>query len=126
MSEPMDFRPKYDVKSYDWSKGIDTLEGYESPIVVSFEQIANEIRERQEDAVVATISERMAVDIDKNELTKALAYDRDQYSKGFSNGYEKALADVRLQLSQVVGILNDILNQNEEDGGAGHDGSYQP
>lgn len=118
MSEPMDFRPKYDAKSYDWSKGINTLEGYESPVTLYVQQIAQEIAEQRDNEIVAKITEATGINIDKNELTKALAYDRDQYSKGFSDGYEKALADVRLQLSQVVGILNDILNQNEEDGGA--------
>lgn len=115
MSEPIDFNPKFiDPAKYDWGKDLNTLEGYESPIAISFEQIANEIRERQEDAVIATISERMAVDIDKKELEKALAFDRDQYSKGFRAGYERALSDIRLQVGQAVGILNDILNQSEE------------
>ena len=115
MSEPIDFNPKYkDPAKYDWGKDLNTLEGYESPIAVSFEQIANEIRERQENAVVATISERMAVDINKDELAKALTYDRNQYSEGFRAGYERALFDIRLQLGQAVGILNGLLNQNEE------------
>lgn len=117
--EHIDFNPKFkDPRTYDWSKALDTLEGYTSPITVSFEQIANEIREHQENAVVATISERMAVDIDKNELTKALAYDRKQYSEGFRAGYKRALCDISLQLGQAVGILNDILNQTRgEEGG---------
>ena len=114
MSEPIDFNPKYNAPRYDWSKGIDALEGYESPIAETFEQIANEIREHQENAVVATISERLAVDIDKKELEKALAYDRDQYSKGFRAGYERALFDIRIQVGQAVGILNDMLNQSVE------------
>lgn len=121
MREPMDFRPKYDTKSYDWSKGIDTLEGYESPVMLYVQQIAQEITERRENEIVSTISERMGVSIDKTELERALNYDRDQYREGFQAGYERALFDIRLQIGQAVGILNDILNQNEESGGAEND-----
>lgn len=111
MSEPMDFRPKYDAKSYDWSKGIDTLEGYESPVMLYVQQIAQEITERRENEIVSTISEKMGVSIDKTELERALNYDRDQYREGFQAGYERALFDIRLQIGQALGILTDIYNQ---------------
>lgn len=32
--------------------------------------------------------------VDKEELTKALKYDRGQYEKGYKEGYEKAIDDV--------------------------------
>ena len=112
MSEPIDFNPKYkDPRTYDWSKALDTLEGYESPVTLYIQQIASEIEERRENEIVSAISERMAVNIDKNELTKALSYDRNQYSKGFLAGYERAFFNISCQLGQAVGILTDILNQ---------------
>ena len=36
----------------------------------------------------------MDVNVDKEELFKALAYDRNQYQKGYDAGYKKALEDV--------------------------------
>lgn len=115
MSDNIDFNPKYkDPAKYDWGKDLNTLEGYESPITTYIEQISNEITERRENELVGVISERLGVEINKDELAKALTFDRNQYSEGFRAGYERALFDIRLQLGQAVGILNGLLNQNEE------------
>lgn len=115
MNDNIDFNPKYkDPAKYDWGKDLNTLEGYESPISLYIQQIAHKIEERRENEVVSAISERVGVEIDKDELAKALTYDRNQYSEGFRAGYERALFDIRLQLGQAVGILNGLLNQNEE------------
>lgn len=101
MNDNIDFNPKYkDPAKYDWGKDLNTLEGYESPISLYIQQIANKIEERRENEVISTISERLGVEINKDELAKALTYDRNQYSEGFRAGYERALFD--------------LLNQNEE------------
>lgn len=111
MSEQIDFNPKYNAPKFNWTKGLDTLEGYTSPITTYIEQIASEITERHENELVSTISERMGVSIDKKELERALNYDRAQYSEGFQAGYMRALLDYRLQIGQALGILTDIYNQ---------------
>lgn len=64
---------------------IDSLKGYESPIEVMFRDIENRIREQEENAITAEVSRQMCVNVDKDELMKALAYDRDQYHKGFAD-----------------------------------------
>lgn len=55
---------------------------YESPIMVFARE---KIQTIQDDAVFAAILET-GVKVDKNELLKALAYDRDQYRMGYEDG----------------------------------------
>ena len=67
-------------------------EKYESPIEGVFaENLVNEIISQEEIAVMSKV--KMYIDVDKDELIKALKYDRDQYDKGFNDGYSKGLED---------------------------------
>lgn len=43
---------------------------------------------------VMSIAQSMGVDVNKEELLKALAYDRDQYAKGYEAGYKRAIEDI--------------------------------
>lgn len=72
----------------DWAKG------YESPITLALQEIANKITEERDDRIVAEISEQMGVNVDKHELARALAYDRDQYRKGFEAAWLTREKDV--------------------------------
>ena len=72
----------------DWAKN------YESPVTLQIRKIAEQIEEQRENQITATISEQMAVDIDKNELKRALAYDRDQYRRGYEDGWRARSKDV--------------------------------
>ena len=58
---------------------------YESPIEVMFRDIENRIREQEENAITAEVSRQMGVNIDKDELIRALLYDRDQYHRGYED-----------------------------------------
>ena len=69
---------------------MDDLCGYESPITMAVRKHCDKILEERENAIVARISEEMALDINKEELLKALQYDRDQYNKGYRDGYRAA------------------------------------
>ena len=68
------------------------LEGYESPISMIVRKNTTKILEEREDAIVARISEELGFDINKEEIIKALEYDRNQYSKGYDDGYRRARA----------------------------------
>ena len=64
---------------------------YESPIHITFDdypKITKQIIKNQENHIVGVINEY--VKVDKDELLKALAYDRDQYKKGYDDGYQDA------------------------------------
>lgn len=51
---------------------------YESPINLIFDQMEMEI----EDKIISTV-QRIGINVDKKELLKALAYDRDSYMRGY-------------------------------------------
>lgn len=68
---------------------------YESPIKINYQEgipefrtFYKEINEKLECRIMASVQEKMAIEIDKNELTRALDYDRDQYKKGYQDGYQ--------------------------------------
>lgn len=58
---------------------------YKSPITMYTERIVKDIMEKQDGYLMECIH-KVGFDINKDELAKALAYDRDQYFKGFSDG----------------------------------------
>lgn len=65
------------------------IDGYMSPISLSVERITQDVRESQEANVLRAVM-HCGINVDREELIKALAYDRDQYQKGFSDGYDFA------------------------------------
>lgn len=68
---------------------------WESPIKV-YEQIT----EDRENHIMATI--RQYVEVDKDELIRALNYDRNQYEKGFEDGYLKGRADFAEKIQEIL------------------------
>ena len=62
---------------------------YQSPIEI----IYGEVQTKLEGDVLKVI-QGYDITVDKNELLKALNYDRDQYHKGWSDGYVQANADI--------------------------------
>lgn len=72
----------------------DWANDYESPVTVQIRKIAEQIEEQRENELTLKISEQMGVNIDKAELTRALAYDRDQYRKGYEDGWMARGKDV--------------------------------
>ena len=61
---------------------------YNSPITM-YEQIARDLCNEMDDALVREVR-RVGFNIDKAELTRALAYDRNQYQKGLEDGMTMA------------------------------------
>lgn len=72
---------------------ISDMSGYESPITM----IVGEMEAKMESDTMSVI-QRYGIDVNKEELIKALDYDRKQYEKGYQNGYaagyEKAKEDI--------------------------------
>lgn len=60
---------------------------YQSPIEITrtVDDIATKIAEEEDKAIVHACM-RVGVNVDKDELVKALAYDRGQYEKGYADG----------------------------------------
>ena len=63
------------------------MDRWKSPIDLQMfeESFATKILEDQTGCVIETCV-KMGVNVDKDELIKALSYDRDQYEKGYSDG----------------------------------------
>ena len=63
------------------------MDRWKSPIDLQMfeESFATKILEDQTGCVIKTCV-KMGVNVDKEELLKALAYDRDQYEKGYADG----------------------------------------
>lgn len=63
---------------------------YQSPISV-YETAVQSIMEQRENALFAKIKDAFDVQVDKEELIRALQYDRGQYEKGYFDGKEEAM-----------------------------------
>lgn len=62
---------------------------YKSPIEITREQIKTQI----DNKILFRVTQEVGINIDKDELLKALAYDRQQYEKG----YNKAIDDFKIR-----------------------------
>jgi rubrerythrin len=74
--------------------------GYASPIAV---EIARKQEEDLEKALY-TVLETYNITVDKDELLKALSYDRNQYEAGYKAGYKAAQGEQRIGTWIVHGI----------------------
>ena len=59
---------------------------YESPITQNIVDIASQVVQAQDGSLVYEVQKAIGYDIDKEELVRALKYDRDQYQKGYEDG----------------------------------------
>lgn len=70
---------------------------YEEPIKLIETQMRTEI----ENEIFRAIKE-VGVDVNKEELEKALRYDRRQYSKGYKDGYEDGMTALAERLKEKM------------------------
>lgn len=66
---------------------------YKSPIEI-YETAVQTITEHRENAIFAKVQEAFDVQVDKEELVRALKYDRNQYGKGYADGKADAMASI--------------------------------
>lgn len=57
---------------------------YKSPVEIAREQIKTQI----DNKILFRVTQEVGINIDKDELLKALAYDRRQYEKGYNNAID--------------------------------------
>ena len=62
---------------------------YQSPISI-YETAMQTIMEQRENAIVAKVQDAFDVQVDKEELIRALQYDRNQYEAGYRDGKAEA------------------------------------
>ena len=70
---------------------------YIPPIWTEFpnpiDDVIKMIKDEQENRIVCTVQSALGIRVDKHELVRALAYDRDQYEKGYYDGCNAALSE---------------------------------
>lgn len=59
---------------------------YEDPIERVVEEIQSEIIKQDDEFLMYKVKQAVGYSVDKNELIKALKYDREQYEKGYHDG----------------------------------------
>ena len=108
MNIPEDLKAKYKEPSGD-------LKGWESPISTSIQRISRDIAEKEDAYIIEEIC-NVGVDVNKEELIKALNYDRQQYSKGYKNGYkdgyEKGIDDCLARLRKLISEVCDVRSES--------------
>ena len=63
---------------------------YESPIQRIISDIQTQMQKDEEKQLMATITQKIDYEVDRDELIKALQYDRKQYDKGYIDGKRDA------------------------------------
>ena len=88
--------------------------GYEAPIQMQMGEIIRRAREEQDKKIYEAVLE-CGINVSKEELVKALNYDRQQYEKGYVNG--KVDADFQLleleEMDEVIKKLHSFLLKNK-------------
>ena len=67
---------------------------YESPIELITTNMMTEIVKNQETEIMRAV-QGVGVNVDKDELLKALSYDRQQYQKGYADGVKDVIEKLK-------------------------------
>jgi hypothetical protein len=70
---------------------------YESPINFVFGDIQTQVVKQQENEMYMAV-QKCGVDVDKEELMKALQYDREQYKRGYEDAVRQVKEDIIKEL----------------------------
>jgi len=89
---------------------------WESPVTIT-QEIASQIARDTDDYIMSEIY-KTGVTVNKEELIKAINYDRDQYNKGYCDGFNTAVemewTSAEL-LEEHIAKLNEILKKLKGD-----------
>lgn len=80
---------------------------YECPIDVIMHDLPNRIIRNEENVIAVEIQKQLEVKVDNAELMKALAYDRNQYEKGFEDAkkkFERPRGEWEMRLNEETGV----------------------
>lgn len=67
--------------------------------------------ETDDDSIVMEIQREYGIAVDKDELIKALQYDRGQYSRGYRDGYDEAKNEYEQKIANIVEEIKRIANE---------------
>ena len=94
---------------------------YQSPIEIIMQEMHTQF-----DDEVFKATQTYGINVDKNELIKALEYDRDQYNKGFADGSRIDTTAIRAEVArEIFEEIEELFRQHKE-GGYYLDGTWFP
>ena len=82
------------------------MKDYQSPIYTYISNMQLKMTNDYEDGVVKAV-QNVGINVDKEELERALRYDREQYEKGYADGLRDGKQDDKIQalLYSVLRVL---------------------
>lgn len=83
--------------------------GYRSPIRILYEGI-DSIQEQQKNEVIKYVR-KYGIYVDKEELQKALNYERNQYAKGFQDGRKSVKIDTIKEIDRLIERLEELKSE---------------
>ena len=86
---------------------------YECPILENIGTMCSEMVEEKENQILVSVKQTIGYDINKEELVRALNYDRDQYQKGYEDGLNAnrwILCDERLPEEEGWYLVTEVDN----------------
>lgn len=83
---------------------------YESPIMIAIEEAQKQRQDLIDNKIICTINQQCDIKVNKEELIKALLYDRAQYDKGYTDGFK---AGQEAMLATLEDLVNVIKAENE-------------
>lgn len=95
---------------YDVILGFEQNNKYQSPIEIKCVNEAKMISEHIENKIYNEIVHQFGVFVDKDELVKALNYDRGQYQKGWIDGYNEAIKkEIKTNFDRITSSVESFV-----------------
>ena len=87
---------------------------YKSPIETIYGELQTQMVQENENMVMKAIR-KVGINVDKEELIKALQYDRNQYTKGYEDGKNDILDKIIAEIEETS--MNITYHENYKVGG---------
>lgn len=85
---------------------------YESPIELIISDMQHKVRQEQDKQIYEAV-QRVDVNVNKEELIKALNYDRQQYEKGYADGIKEFAELCKKCLPTIAGVFDCLVKEME-------------
>ena len=82
---------------------------YKNPIEKIYSELQTQIVQEDENTVMKAVR-NVGVNVDKEELIRALQYDRNQYAKGYDDGKNDVFEKIRTEIKAMSGDIETIAD----------------
>lgn len=74
---------------------------YESPLNRIYRDIQSQMLKQDEENMMLCVNQAVGYSVDKQELIKALNYDREQYEKGYKDAMS-VIEDIKAEIEHII------------------------